>query len=157
MSGLHQGDGGIVVDGFGVHRFDHADIIDDFREVRQGIADPGPTLAMLLKTELIGGSDGERLLAGSHAGQALIAANGIGKRFGIQLFEPWFIVEEFHLRRAAMHEEVDHAFGFAGKMGTRDGRRFTGEQIGVQQRTQGRGADAGRAGAEELAAGEIVL
>jgi len=55
MAGLHQCDGGVMVDGFSVHGFDHADIVDDACKVRERIADPGAAFAMSLKLKLIRG------------------------------------------------------------------------------------------------------
>ena len=37
----------IVVDGLGVHRFDEADLVDDFGMMRKQIADPGSGFAVL--------------------------------------------------------------------------------------------------------------
>jgi hypothetical protein len=40
-SALEEGDGGVVIDGFGVHRADEADVIGDAGDVREELGDFG--------------------------------------------------------------------------------------------------------------------
>ena len=49
-AGEKEGNRRGVVDGLGVQRFDEAAFVGDRRDVRQEIADPGPALAVLLRT-----------------------------------------------------------------------------------------------------------
>src|SRR6266481_6080835 len=101
-AGLEKGDRGIVVNGFGEHGADHADLISHARRMREQIAKPGACLAVLFEWENRTGQWNGSLLRG-HAGQTLTAADMLGKLFAIQFVEQWFVIEQIHLRgRAAL-------------------------------------------------------
>ena len=71
----------------------------------------------MLRELEFGRGDGEGLLAGGHAGEALALADGVGEFFAAEFEEVGLVVEEIHLRRRAGLEEVDDAFGFGGEVG----------------------------------------
>src|SRR5262245_29808681 len=52
----------VVIDRFGMHRANNAQIIDDSADVRQDVTDPGPTGAVLPELNR-GRRDGKRLLS----------------------------------------------------------------------------------------------
>lgn len=68
---MEEGDGGVVVDGLGVHRTNDADIVGDLGKVREEVGvEPLSALSGLLEVE--GGlGDRERGLSGGHAGETL--------------------------------------------------------------------------------------
>ena len=115
MSGLKEGDRRIVVDRFGVHRADDADVVGDLSVPWQQVTDPLAGLAVLSKRhERLG--DRKRLLSRRHAGQTLAAPNRIGQLLAIQFFQRWLVVERVDLRWGARLAEVDHAFCRGRKM-----------------------------------------
>ena len=160
VAGLEKCDGGVVVDGLGVHRANEAHIVGDFMMPRENVADLCATLAVGAE----GGEGlcgGEGFLAGSHAGEALAFANRIGQVLAVEFFQRRFGVKKVDLRRRAALVHVNDAFGFGCKMWdvrqsgheVRQGR--FGEEVFVEQRSERGGADAGGGAVEEMAAGYI--
>ena len=80
MTGLKEGDGRVMVDGLGVHRFDDAEIVGDLGCVWEEFAEPGSALAVLGELENRGGNR-KRFLAGGHSGDPLAHADRVGKVF----------------------------------------------------------------------------
>ena len=70
VSRIDEGNAGIVIDCFGVHRLQDRQIIDDLGRVWQQITDPASTLAVLLK-RFDRGIGQELLLASRHPGDSL--------------------------------------------------------------------------------------
>ena len=116
MTGLEKGDGGVVVDRFGVHRVDDAHIIGDLTVMRKDITDPLSTLAVLGEGSKTLGH-GERLLPGGHSGETLTLANGVGQFGAIQFFQRGLVVESLHLARSTGLAKVNDPFGFSREMG----------------------------------------
>ena len=100
---------GIVVDRFGEHRFDEADVVDDAAMVRQEFAEPCAGLAVLGEFEDRAGQRNRRLLGG-HAGESLAAADVVGQLLAVLFVEQRLVVEQVLLRGAAGLEQVDDAF-----------------------------------------------
>ncbi len=116
-TGLEEGDGGVVVDGLGVHRADHADVIGNTREMREEIGiEPLSALPGLFEIES-GLGDRERGLPGGHAGEALAVEDGSGDFLAMVFFELGLGIKEIHLRGPPALEKIDDAFGFYGQRG----------------------------------------
>ncbi len=91
-AGLEKGDRGIVVNGFGEHGTDYANLISHARRMWEQITEPGACLTVLFEWENRTGQWNGGLLRG-HAGQALTSADMFGKLFTIQFVEQRFIIE----------------------------------------------------------------
>ena len=70
MTCLKEGDSGVMIDGFGMHRFDEAEIIGNLGSVRQQFTNPCSALSMLFEFKF-GAGDGKAFLAGGHTGEPL--------------------------------------------------------------------------------------
>ncbi len=158
MAGANIGHGRVVVDRLGPHAFDDGQLIDNLGSPGQQLADPGAGLAILLELVLRGG-DGKAGLAARHRRQALTGANRIRQILVEENIHLRLVVEEVHLRRALVHEQVDGPLRLgcevrqAGQ--TADGARgmnLAGRR--GQDRGQGCGAEAEGGLAEEMAAGD---
>ncbi len=75
---LKVSDGGVVVDRFGIHRANYADVVSDLLSVGQQIADLSTALAAARKT-IFARLHRQARLARYHAGDALALAHGIRK------------------------------------------------------------------------------
>ena len=114
-AGLQEGNGRIVVDGFGVHRFDESDVIDDGGRLREQFAEPRPRLTMLLKIEDRRGA-GERLLPGGHAGDTLPHADRIGEFGAVQFLQLRLVIEQVDVRWPTRHDQPDDPFSLGPKV-----------------------------------------
>ena len=104
-----------MIDGVSVRRFDDGKVVHHARGVGQQVAHPRSGLSMLPKRP-VRGSNGKMRLAGRHARQLLVAANGI-RHVLVELGgQVRLVIEKIHLRRAARHEEIDRAFRFRRKV-----------------------------------------
>jgi hypothetical protein len=159
-AGHHKRAGRVVVDGVGVDAADDRELIGHLRRVREQLAHPRASLAVLGELEH-GGRDRQPRLAAGHRGDALAAADGVGQVLVEVRFELRLVIPHVDLRRPAVHVQVDEPLGLgrvvrqAGEHGmnaraTRLGRRTEGIARHGRER-DGTGAQAG--GAEELAAG----
>ena len=74
-----------MVDGLGVHAADEGDVIDDFGGVGEKLGELGAAFAVRLEFERRA-DDQELGLAGGHAGDALIAADGFGEFLAGEIF-----------------------------------------------------------------------
>ena len=114
-AGLEEGDGRVVIDGLGVHRANHADVIGHAGKVREEVGvERLSALAHLLEVEG-GAGDGEGCLSGGHAGFALSVEDGGGDFLTVEFVELRFGIEEVHLRWASALEKIDDALGFGGE------------------------------------------
>ena len=154
--GLDEGHGRIMVDGFGMHRLHHQQVIHDPGRVRQQLADPGPGLAVLGEPEK-GRDHRELRLLRRHAGDALSHADGAGQFGASQLVEPRFIVEEVQLGGSARLVQKDHPLGAGSEVGQAGQPPFSGSAVhgaggefGRQERGQRRGAHPQRGSCEEM-------
>ncbi len=77
-AGLRHGDGGIVIDLFGVHRLDEGELVGNFGGVREQLANPRAGVAVLREFEFRW-DHRERRLRGGHAGESLAAADRFRK------------------------------------------------------------------------------
>ena len=121
-----------------------------------------PALAVLRELEHRGGT-GKRLLPGGHAGDALAHADRRRQLVAVQLLELRLVVEQVDVGRPAGHEQVDDPLRLGrqvqrlqhpGPILAARNRPIsrTAASSAIEQRRQGRRADAGGRAAEELAA-----
>ena len=168
VASLEEGDAGIMVDGFGVHRLHEAQVIGNPGRVREQIAEPRAAPAVLPKRP-VGTRDRKGRLPGSHSGQTLRAfdetflAPGLRLRIvGLEQFlamidvEHGFVVEQILLRRRAVHEQKNDPLGFRCEMGSTFSD-LGGECAWRQERTQGQGTNARRPGSKPVSTGGEVL
>jgi hypothetical protein len=112
-TGLEEGDGGIVVDRFGVGGFDDSDFVCDLCNVGELIRDPGTAFAVLFEAEL-GRSGGKGGLTRTHGRLALVRVDRLGHFLAGELHEG--IIEHGTKRhgadaRAGTREEVSTVDG----------------------------------------------
>lgn len=94
-----------MVGDVGVHRANHAQVVGVLGDARKQLADLDAALAVLLE---------RKRRAKGRAGLALgreVQRNG----FPVELSELGLRVERIDLRRAAVHEQEDHALGLRGQ------------------------------------------
>ncbi len=123
---LEEGDGGIVVDGLGVHRADEADVVGEAGDVGEELGDFVPGFTMFLEF-VFGSGDGEGLLAGGHAGFALVQFDEFAEFLAVVFLEPGFVVEKVLGGGGAALKEVDHALGLGCGLGERFGSKIIAE------------------------------
>ncbi len=101
FAAVHQHQRRLMIGDVGVHRADHADVVDHPGRVREQVADFDPALAVLL--ELEGRAHGRAGLAlGGQIGRHRLAVVAVEHRLG---------VERVDVRRPAVHEQVDDPLG----------------------------------------------
>src|SRR5579859_3436400 len=112
---IHQHQRRLVIGNIGVHRADHANIINALGHVGKNLADLDSALGEFFELEL-------RREPG--AGLALGLQILHGQRLAGVFFQRGFGIEGVNVRRAAVGENVDDAPGFAGELGRlgREGR-----------------------------------
>jgi len=145
-----------VVDCFGEHGADDAEVVGDFGCVGHEVADGRGTVAVRFE---VGERAGEREagLIAAHASEALALADGVGELPAVLVAEEGFGVEGFELGGAAGLEEVDDAFGFGGEV---EGGEEAGGGLGLllefftEDGAKGKATEAKSGHAEEVAAGE---
>lgn len=150
-AGLEEGDGGVVVDGLGVHRADEANLVADAGDVGEEFGDLGAGLAVLFKL-VFGAGDREGFLAGGHAGFTLVGIDKVAEFLAEVFLELGFVVEEVLLGWRTALEEVDHALGL--------GRGFKGiacagslrAKVAIEHGGEGGDADAGGTFTEKVPA-----
>ena len=116
LAGVDEGDGRVVVDGLGVHRFDDGDVIDDAGGVREEFADPSAVLTVSFELEHRRDA-GERFLLAGHPGEALPLADALGQLRAVEFPHRRVVVEGVDVRGPAGEEQVDHPLGFWAKLG----------------------------------------
>ena len=141
----------------GVDRFDDAKLVGDFRGVGNNSSSMPDSPCCVIK---FGRDDGEAVLAGGHAGEALSAANGFGQVRAVERVHLGLVVEEVLLCGASGLEQVDDALGLWGEVGVSEGAAPGGRNGGVaiagHERAEGGDADARAGAAEELSAGDML-
>ena len=91
-AGLHEGDGGIVIDRLGEHRSDHAEFIANSFGVGEKFAEPVAAFARLGKG-VAGGLHRQSRLPGDHAGDALALTHGVRQVLVKLRSEVRFVIE----------------------------------------------------------------
>src|SRR5690606_6018716 len=104
---LHERQGRIVIDGFGVQRLNKAELISDAGDVRKEFADPRTRSAVSLKIEERS-YEGKALLIGSHSGKSLAFANRIRQLRAMQLLQQRLVIEALQLRRRSVLTEINN-------------------------------------------------
>ena len=120
-------------------------------------------LAVLLEL-VFGRRDGKTRLAAGHRRQPLAHADGIGQIGVVDFFQARLVIQQIHLRRPAVHEEVDQPLGLRREMrqlGQRgmgaDGVFGRGAQHFGKHQSRQRNPPGGEAGGfEEMPAAEEV-
>jgi len=163
-SGLNVGESRVVIDGLGVHRLDEAEVISDGPDVGEQFAHPDAGFPVALEVEH--GSDaGKRGLSRGHSGDALAHADGAGQFLAVVLSELRFVVVEVDVGRPSGHEEEDDPFRLGSEVeglehtvgGRPAGGRSLREEPGIEQRTEGGGAQAQSGAAKEMAPGQVTI
>ena len=99
IAGAKVSDGGVVVDGLGVHRFDDAEVFGHFFSVGKEFGNPcaigmvGDFFKLVFR-----GRDGETFLTGGHGGESLAFADGFREIGIVEVVHLRLVVEEIHLR-----------------------------------------------------------
>ncbi len=160
-AGLEEGDARVVVDRLRVHRPHDAQLVDDPGGVRQQLAHPRPTLAVLRELEHRG-RHRKGVLAGRHAGETLTTSNGVGQLRPAKTGELRLVIEKIHLRRRARLKQVDDPPGAGHEVRQRRQPADHGptiraerQQRGVQQRSKRGATDAAACPGEELASVDV--
>ena len=157
MAGLKKGDTRVVVDRFGVDRFEEAQLVDHTCCVRHQFTDPGAALPVLSESEA-GCHYRELGLIGGHSGNALVTPDRSRQLGAVARSQLGLVVEHVELRRGARLEQVDHPFGFRRVVEALEHAQGIGIGAGCclqcvrQQLRQGRHPDAGARQREELSA-----
>lgn len=157
-TGLKEGDGGVVVNGLGIHRADEADVIGNPGDVGEEFGDFGAGLAVFFEF-VFGAGDGKGLLPGGHAGFPLVEIDEFAEFFAVVFLELGFVVEEILGGRGAALEEVDHALGLGGGFWGGFSAEVLAEHGGESSDTDagGRPAEEVASVDEELGLGEWIV
>ena len=142
-----------------VHAANHAEVVGDFRGVRQQLAEVHAALAVLFKfpraaEELAAGLVGEAVI---HAAAVVHAVKTLQLGLGIG---------EVHVARAAVHEKGNHGLRLGREMrrlgpeikialGARDVRRRGEQLVTIEQPRQRHAANAQGVAGQKLAAGVL--
>ena len=144
MAGLHEGDTRIMINGLGVHRTHHRDIVGNGTDVREQLGDFHAGLAVLIETETAAHTV-ERLP--HELRDALASRQAFRHRLAVHFYQLGLGIKEIQMRRRARLEEVDHPLGprgsvqHAGILGK--SRNFSGCAVRrSEQRGQGGGSNA---------------
>jgi hypothetical protein len=113
--GREERDRGIVVDRFGVHGAQDAQVARDFRGVGEQGAELDPCFRLAREVDE-GARKRQNGLISAHSGQALPGAHAVGQGLAVQLAQARLGIERLELRRAAGLKQVDHALGARGEM-----------------------------------------
>ena len=132
-----------------MHRANDRDVVDRPGDVAKEVADFDAALAVLAEFEGRGQGGAGRALGGQHAA---------GEQLAGVLFEGGLGVEGIHMRRAAVHEDVDDVLGLCREMrhARREGVGARSGSLGsaTDEVSEGERAEAHAAAMEQLAAGE---
>ena len=110
---VHKRVGRVVIDLFGDHRADDADVVDNLLLPRQQLAHPLAALAVAV--ELEHGAVRLELLVLQLRDRLALGVR-LGHRLIVEFGELGLVVEGFEVRWAAGHAEEDHALGLGGEM-----------------------------------------
>jgi hypothetical protein len=146
-----------VVELIGVHAADHTHLIRDGVEIRNRVRHPDPTRSMLGELP----RSAEQLGSAAGKGEPLPFDERLGRFLARVLHEFRLVVEEIQMGRRAGHVEIDHPLHLRREVGLmrreriRCRRRRGDHSIAREDRRQRRRADAGLAGLEEMATGDV--
>jgi hypothetical protein len=135
------------------------DVIHDPGGVRKEVGDPGSAATMAGERALR--SKQVRAMACPHEGKALAGDQGGGNGLTVQRLQPWFVVKQVELARAAGHEEVDNPLGSRLEMrrlGSEGLRRRSGgaaQRLFAEQRGEGDPSESDGAATEEVAPRDV--
>ena len=162
VAGLEKRHAGFVVDLLGEDRVNHAEVLRAARGVRVELGNPEPVLVIVVFFKFENrGRDGQSGLARGHAGNALVAAHGFREVFVELVVELWLVVEEIHLRRATVLEEVDDPLGLRRKVRRTEesafkrARRSGREEVVSEHGAERHGADTLRHFSEKLTPSDV--
>ena len=143
VAGAEEGDAGVVVDRFRVHRADDTEFIGQAAGMAHDVAVFDAALAVPLEIHERA-RQRERGLVPAHAGQTLSLADRVGQWLQVLLAEERLRVERLELRRPARLEQVDDALGLGREVRALRQRRSVGLADDPAHRegteTQGRGS-----------------
>ena len=105
-AGLKERDRRIVIDRFGMHRADQADVVDNRRRMRHQFAQGNPALPMSLERVLRGHGLKARLM-GDHPGHALPLEHRFWNVLAKAILQQRLVVEQVQVRRTAGLEQED--------------------------------------------------
>ena len=110
----------------------HAHLVDHFGRPRQKFTDRTTAFSCIVKLKQTRRGRKAGLTAG-HGGQPLPHSNGLGQLLIKPVGQSWFGIPHVDLAGGPTHEQVNHPFGFGGKMtiGQRSGgsgQTFLGQQ-----------------------------
>ena len=148
-AGVHEELRGAVVELVGPHRFDEADLVDDFLEMGQPVGDPLAALAGLVEGEL----RAEHLRHALDEGELLAFEVFLRALLAVELGEFRLVVEELELARRAGHVQVDHALCLrseVGEIGHQRIRWILLQDGAVALRSEPQPAEADRAVLQEM-------
>ena len=161
VSALEKRHAGLVVDLLSEDRVDYAEVLRDAGRVGVEFGNPEAVLVILVFFKLENRRcDRQAGLARGHAGDALIAAHGFWEVLVELRREAGFVVENIHLRRTAVLEEVDDPLGLrrevrGAEKAALERARWRCENIIVQDRAQRHGADALRHFSKKLTPADV--
>lgn len=115
MPCLEKGDGGIVINGLGMHGAHEANVIRNPCGMWKKLTDFQPRFPVFFEC-ILGPCQGISLLPGSHPGDPLGHLEMIPHILPEMLLKYGFVVEEVLLGRGAALKQVDHPFGLRGNM-----------------------------------------
>ena len=130
-----------MIDGFSECGVYHAQFLGDGSRVRQEFAHPHASLVVLVLGKFVfTWAHRERLLAGSHAGNALAIAHFLGQILAVHRLHLGLVIPEVQMRGATAHEEINHPLGLGHMMHAALEVRAKG--IGFHQAGHCRGAQS---------------
>ena len=119
-TGVDRSDGGVMVDRFGVHRFDQTDIIGNGGGVGNNFTEPSAILSMLGKFKHWSYA-GEGGLLGSHPGDTLAITDTVGQFLAVVFPQLWMIIKHIDVGGTSGHKHVNHTLRGRFKVGTAQG------------------------------------
>ena len=108
--------------------------------MREQLAHPRPALPVL-REPILGRDHRERRLPRGHAGQPLSPPDRRGQLLTMPPFQSRLVIEQVHLRRSAVHEQIDDVLGLRREVPRRRERRPFGSRsrfIGLSHRCRHR-------------------
>ena len=127
----------VVIDGVGVHRLHHREVVDQLRGVRQQFTHPPSALAMLGELELRR-CDRQPLLPTGHRRDPLTLADAVGEVLVEMLLQPGLVIPQVELRGTAIHMQVNDRLRLGREMG-KPGKWWVNPRSGIDGIRRGLG------------------